>query len=108
MPHTVQNVAKSLDANCGPLSVTSVSGRPWRANTFFSAYVVASVVVDDILTISGQLEYASISKNHILPSNGPAKSAWTRCERTSEGREWYFGWLLGVCCADGAGVDEFL
>ena len=39
------NVANSATANCGPLSVTKMSGIPYRANTAFISLMTARDVV---------------------------------------------------------------
>ena len=44
-PQVFANEVNSWDANCGPLSVTRVSGIPYLANRIFKAFVTLLVVV---------------------------------------------------------------
>ena len=51
----MQNLLKSEELNCGPLSATKVSGYPNLENTQRKTLIVASEVVLDILMTSGYL-----------------------------------------------------
>lgn len=61
-PYDFAKVANSSDEYCGPLSLLTTSGIPWRAKTDLSAKMTAEEVVDDIFITSGYLEKKSTTK----------------------------------------------
>lgn len=62
-----QYCSNKIDVNCGPLSVTSCSGRPCDPNTTLKASIVASAEVLLILTISGHFVFTSTFISHYPP-----------------------------------------
>ena len=74
MPFIFINKSNSCDTNCGPLSDTNCSGRPYAENNRLNSSMVLVAVVLDISIISGHLEWASTASKYIRFRNGPAKS----------------------------------
>ncbi len=81
----LRNHSNSSETNCGPLSDTSCSGRPYAANNFRNSLMVAEDVVVLISMTSGHFEWASTTISRVRPLNGPAKSTWMRREGQTHG-----------------------
>ena len=77
IPFRRRNSPNSALMNCGPLSFTTVTGKPKQANTSRKAAIVAAPVVEDIGRISRHLEWATTITKKSCPSL-VAKSACTR------------------------------
>lgn len=56
MPFSVQKASNDALANCGPLSLTKVAGKPNRAKMSLRINTVAVVVVLRVGMISGHFE----------------------------------------------------
>ena len=69
----------SWATNCGLLSETMTSGRPWVANRKRRARMVIDAVVEDIGNNSIHFDFASTTSRNIWPFNGPAKSTCILC-----------------------------
>ena len=61
IPFICRNEANSAETNCGLLSETNCSGRPYAAKIFLSSMMVLCAVVVAISTTSGHFECASMT-----------------------------------------------
>lgn len=71
---SIKKSSNSLEVNCGPLSLTIVTGSPFLENMVLRTSIVRVDVVVLIFTTSGHFEFESTIIRNIYPRNGPAKS----------------------------------
>ena len=77
-PISCASVWNSFELNVGPLSICTVFGTPCVAKIFFSFLQTGLIDVELINSVSGYLEYWSVTTNTYSPlGNGPEKSAST-------------------------------
>ena len=96
IPLLLMKARNSVAMNCGPLSLTSCSGKPCAVKSFLSSSMVLVVFVEAIGITSGHLECTSTTIKNIVPKNGPVKSTWMRCQGCAGHSHEGSGAILGL------------